>query len=82
MSTLSEAVEAQIQEELANTEAGLTAWASLSIDNLDPADASDVAAAALRWAAALQVVVIRLAEELDAMKGSCQGESPSRIQAS
>jgi hypothetical protein len=70
VSTLRESVEAQIQDEITNTEAGLKGWASLSIDNLDPADASDVAAAALRWAAALQVVVIRLAEELDAMKGS------------
>jgi hypothetical protein len=70
VSTLSDAVAVQIQEEIASTDAGLKAWASLSIDHLDPADPSDVAAAALRWAAALQVVVVRLAEEIDALKGS------------
>jgi hypothetical protein len=68
VSSLSEAVAIQIQDEIANTDAGLKSWASLSIDHLDPADPSEVAAAALRWAAALQVVVIRIADELDALK--------------
>lgn len=70
MSTLSEAVAVQIQEEIASADAGLKTWASMSIDHLDPADPSDVATAALRWAAALQVVVIRLSGEIDALKGS------------
>ena len=70
VSTLSEAIAVQIQEEITSTDAGLKAWASMSIDHLDPADPSDVAAAALRWAAALQVVVVRLAGEIDALKDS------------
>ena len=68
--SLRDSVEAEIEDVLGNAEAALQKWGSMSIDHIDPGNASEVADAALRWAAALHVAVLRLAEQIDVLKTS------------